>query len=1154
MQSTRPHPTLFYFGEEDDEVLKSSVDAVKKRPSLPTANSLHSVSSESPSINNVLLFPIENSHAYSYAHLSPNSLALRLNVLKRSLEILNDRPDWFKTINSHEEGLKNARNEVRNEVRNDMRFESITESRNSDDEDFKSPTKPLLPASVEGARRKSSHRLLLARSLLRNESNDHLSTDKFKMLLNASSAALTALFRPKINRADSLPMSRTSFEDIGEANEESVGESDTVLNDDLKDIIELLEQDSSIISHNSDIALTLHDLSLSSNDEISRKKQNLLKTKMLYALATPFVETTAMATSPWAVPPTAAPSPGASLSPLVNASTTALNLLNSIQQPQAATATGNRPFHAISSGKHTSPQSVVTVEADYPWNFKAANDLACLMFGVLKSMIRNLTLLDLIAPQFRNFLTDRLTRVSDESRRKTNNDIIFAGEIIAISRQAEGGFAWTSIWAKRRKGLIICMFEQIACDAFDVMVLRDVATYPDSKYVITNVDEIAGKLITKLDASGITQVNVLSESLAADLHSDSSLNESSDIRESEAINAKRYYTVQLNSDDNIPCALTSYPLEKDDEKFELKIKIHSMPYIAGMFVVDFNDYKVLSCNKAIAKNLFGRSSDVIVNNTINNIIPGFSDILKLGLDDPDTATAIVPGLVLPEHFFRKYHAYYKHRIHNNVSPDDLFVNSRGIEGLHRDGKSLFIDVQLRVILTDVFVLWVTYSRHTNKNITRQLKKLSSASSVNLKGSGGLLTKTRSNPGLSSSKVDLPSQLKLFPKNESELLELGSASPEMSRQSSLRKPKKANTFAVPVTYITDPTFTNNEFTKSLVGSPLSKTEKQKENSLTLDIPKKSEQEQRKVSDAGVKHYENFSEEEMLAIENELLAKQQKESKFWPTTIGARKRTKKYDEFKVLKKMGEGAYGKVVLGEHKDDPAYKVIIKCIDKQRILVDTWVRDRQLGTIPSEIQVMATLNHEPHPNIMRIIDYFEDPNYYYLETPIFGNPPAIDLFDYIEVKKDMNELDCQLIFKQVVLAIYHLHKHGIVHRDIKDENIIVNEFGVIKLIDFGSAGYVKLGPFDVFVGTIDYASPEVLRGEKYEGKPQDIWALGILLYTMIYKENPFYNVDEIMEGDMRVPFVVSKESLDLVKLILNREVADRPTITDIADHDWLDI
>lgn len=1136
MHSSRVQPLLFYFGEDDDDKPTPRGQLKKLPPPLTTTRLSISNGQPAiiniPSIDEVLLFPIENSHAYSYAHLSPNSLALRLNVLKRSLEILNDRPDWFKSINTHEE------------------------PNNSDDD---SSVLSFTPAIVvEAARRKSSHRLLLAKTLLRNDSGEHLPNDKYNLSLNASSAALSALFRPKFGRADSLPVSRCSFDESEESREEMLS-NDTILSDDLKDIIELLEKDLSIISHNSDIASTLHDLSLSSNTEDSRRKQNALKTKMLYALSTPFVETSTMAASPWA-PSIASSSP--SLSPalgdrasLPNASSAALSLLNSIQQPLASAAPGNRPFHAISSGKHTSPQSVVTVEAEYPWNFKAANDLACLMFGVLKSMIRNLTLMDLIAPQFRNFVIERLNRMSTASlskKSKNNRDIIFAGEIIAISRQAEGGFAWTSIWAKKRDNLIICMFEQITCDAFDVVVLRDVATYPDSKYVITNVDEIAGKLITKLDASGITQLNVLSESLAADLHElDNEPSESTDLRDSELINSKRYYTVQLNGDDSIPCALTSYPLEKDESKFEVKIKIHSMPYIAGMFVVDFKTFNVLSCNKAIAKNLFGLSSGYIVEKSINTIIPSFTEILSMGLEDQDEPIKIVPGLVLPEHFFRKYDAELRHESHSNLTADELFINSRGIGGIHRDGKQLFIDIQLRVILQDVFVLWVTYSRHTNKNISRQLHKLTSASSLSLKSSGNLLTKTRSNPDVSTSRVDLPSQLKLFPKNESDILECGNGSPGISRQNSMRRPKKANTFAIPVTYITDTTLAKEDRTLRKIDSNRnpSTTESQ-----TMGVPDESDSSQRKESESGTRHYEKFSEEEMLSIENETLEKQAKESKFWPTTIGERKRSKKYEEFKVLKKMGEGAYGKVVLAEHKDDPAYKVIIKCIDKQRILVDTWVRDRQLGTIPSEIQVMATLNREPHPNIMRIIDYFEDPNYYYLETPIFGNPPAIDLFDYIEVKNDMNELDCQLIFKQVVLAIYHLHKHGIVHRDIKDENIIVNEFGVIKLIDFGSAGYVKLGPFDVFVGTIDYASPEVLRGEKYEGKPQDIWALGILLYTMIYKENPFYNVDEIMEGDMRVPFILSETSIDLVRRILNRDVAQRPTITDIADHDWLDV
>lgn len=292
--------------------------------------------------------------------------------------------------------------------------------------------------------------------------------------------------------------------------------------------------------------------------------------------------------------------------------------------------------------------------------------------------------------------------------------------------------------------------------------------------------------------------------------------------------------------------------------------------------------------------------------------------------------------------------------------------------------------------------------------------------------------------------------------------------------------------------------------------------------------------------------------MVQMEDAELQARIAQSTHWPTQVGQLRRTKKFSEFVVLEDMGQGAYGKVVMAQHKEDPHYTVIIKCIDKERILVDTWVRDRQLGTIPLEIQIMAFLNGKRHPNLMSIVDYFEDAKYYYLETPIFGNPHAIDLFDYIEIKKDMLEHECRYIFKQIASTIYHLHQNGIVHRDIKDENVIVDELGMIKLIDFGLASYVRQGPFDVFVGTIDYASPEVLGGQKYDGKPQDVWALGILLYTILYKENPFYNVDEIMEGELRFPYPISEGAQLLMSRILVRDIKQRLTVTDIVEDKWL--
>lgn len=1156
MDSVKRETPIFTISLEDNGKNSTAEESRRQASNKPNLRlgltPLTTSTSNSSDLNDsadFLNFPIESSHAYSYARLSPNSLALRLNVLKRSLEILRDHPKWFQSID-HEE------------------------CNNSDDESFsqeypqgKAPSISKRPASYyETHNIPSSRKHSLYQAPSANNSLDSLMINERPHLQkNGSSAALAALLRSKNSRADMNSLYKVPEGSIDKKQDintkDHLHELSTLvsLSDDLKDMLELLQNsDSTGLYDNVELFSSFHDLSLSSEDNDIKKKQNVLRSRLLFALATPFVESPAITTSLLTSASTPNPSSGTGWYNGPLSSYPSLVSVNLPQQPSFSPS-NPRPFHALSQSKRNAPQSVFTVDESFPWPVKAANDLACLMFGVSKSMIKSLSLMDLIAPQFRDFVTEKLTKgitltsshVSNE--KKSKHDIIFAGEIIAISRQADHNFAWTSMWAKKRGNLIICMFEQIPCDAFDVVILANVQTYPQTPYNISSAKDIAGKLLyesNNLQSKNLANISSTLKCELDELANDASRGSgSNDFRDSNTLNKSRYFTLQIRDEQNIPCAVTSYPLERDEDKYEIKLKFHSLPYIAGMFVVDFSGYKILSSNNSIANNLFGRSSGEIDNCAVDRIIPKFSAILNLGLERE--AIDVVPGLVLPEHFFRKYDAILREASHPGSPVEELFLASRGINGLHRDGKQILVDIQLRVILNNVFVLWVTYSRHT-KNISNELTKLTRSGSTKSLSSSPSNSRPRGNSEVL--RNDLPSQLKLFPENESEIIELNASSPEVSRANSTRRPTKANTFSIPVTYM--PSSPENENGRSPDSERFQGSGNQKEQKGAFE--QSSQKLQTVVNKRAVssKHpgYRIYSEDEMLQLENDALEKKIKSSKFWPTKIGEKKRTKKFSEFKVLKNMGEGAYGKVVLAQFKEDPAYQVIIKCIDKQRILVDTWVRDRQLGTIPSEIQVMATLNHEPHPNVMRIIDYFEDPSYYYLETPIFGNPPAIDLFDYIEVKKDMSERECQFIFKQVVNSIYHLHKHGIVHRDIKDENVIVDERGIVKLIDFGSAGYVRLGPFDVFVGTIDYASPEVLRGDKYEGKPQDVWALGILLYTMIYKENPFYNVDEIMEGDLRVPYVVSEESLALIRRILVRELNERPTITDIVEDDWIDI
>lgn len=86
----------------------------------------------------------------------------------------------------------------------------------------------------------------------------------------------------------------------------------------------------------------------------------------------------------------------------------------------------------------------------------------------------------------------------------------------------------------------------------------------------------------------------------------------------------------------------------------------------------------------------------------------------------------------------------------------------------------------------------------------------------------------------------------------------------------------------------------------------------------------------------------------------------------------------------------------------------------------------------------------------------------------------------------------------------------------------------------------------------VDYAAPEVLRGSPYRGKEQDVWALGILLYTIVYKENPFYSIDEIMDHDLRVPWVMSEACIDLIRRMLDRDVERRVGMKGVLGHEWV--
>lgn len=155
----------------------------------------------------------------------------------------------------------------------------------------------------------------------------------------------------------------------------------------------------------------------------------------------------------------------------------------------------------------------------------------------------------------------------------------------------------------------------------------------------------------------------------------------------------------------------------------------------------------------------------------------------------------------------------------------------------------------------------------------------------------------------------------------------------------------------------------------------------------------------------------------------------------------------------------------------------------------------------------------QTHPGLGTMLDFFEDESFYYLVMPRFGQ--GTDLFDYIESHPyGLITREARCILGQVTDGVRFLHEHDIVHRDIKDENVILDGSGHAQLIDFGSATHVRPGRlFDTFSGTLDYAAAEILRGDKYAGKEQDVWAMGVVAYVCLVGDAPFWNGEEAMTG-----------------------------------------
>ena len=255
---------------------------------------------------------------------------------------------------------------------------------------------------------------------------------------------------------------------------------------------------------------------------------------------------------------------------------------------------------------------------------------------------------------------------------------------------------------------------------------------------------------------------------------------------------------------------------------------------------------------------------------------------------------------------------------------------------------------------------------------------------------------------------------------------------------------------------------------------------------------------------------------------------------------------FEKYDVEKKIGEGAGGKVYLASNKDTSA-KVAIKEINMKLL--------KKKDMLLMEIKVMKELNHK---NLINYIEsYFENDILWVVMEYLAGGA----LTNVVE-NVAMSEAMIATVCREVLEGINYLHMNGILHRDIKSDNILLGMDGSVKIIDFGfCADLHENDTRQTVVGTPYWMAPEVIDRYARYGKKVDIWSLGIMALEMKDGEPPYMDADPLkalcLIASNNKPPITSWESLSsefqgFLSDCLERNVEQRATAAKLLDHPFL--
>ncbi|XP_012734640.2 serine/threonine-protein kinase BRSK2 isoform X9 [Fundulus heteroclitus] len=251
------------------------------------------------------------------------------------------------------------------------------------------------------------------------------------------------------------------------------------------------------------------------------------------------------------------------------------------------------------------------------------------------------------------------------------------------------------------------------------------------------------------------------------------------------------------------------------------------------------------------------------------------------------------------------------------------------------------------------------------------------------------------------------------------------------------------------------------------------------------------------------------------------------------------------YRLEKTLGKGQTGLVKLGIHCVT-GQKVAIKIVNREKL------SESVLMKVEREIAILKLIEH---PHVLKLHDVYENKKYLYL---VLEHVSGGELFDYLVKKGRLTPKEARKFFRQIISALDFCHSHSICHRDLKPENLLLDEKNNIRIADFGMAS-LQVGDslLETSCGSPHYACPEVIRGEKYDGRKADAWSCGVILFALLVGALPFDDdnlrnlLEKVKLGVFHMPHFIPPDCQNLLRGMIEVDATKRMTLEQIQKHTW---